>query len=64
MAYNLNPESLPAVRGKLGPPSDVYKRQVPADAAGQPEDDEVDTEEPLDTGMIGSSPSMLSLIHI
>ena len=40
---------------------EIIQRAVPADAAGQPEDDEVDTEEPLDTGMIGSSPSMIEI---
>jgi DNA-binding NtrC family response regulator len=40
---------------------EIIQRAVPPDAAGQPEDDEVDTEEPLDTGMIGSSPSMIEI---
>ena len=40
---------------------DIVRRAAPnADESG-PEDDEIDPEEPLDTGMIGSSPSMIEI---
>jgi len=40
---------------------DIIRRAVPNTADGEPEDDEVDPEEPLNTGMIGSSPSMIEI---
>jgi len=40
---------------------EIIQRAVPAESGGRAEDDEVDTEEPLDTGMIGSSASMVEI---
>jgi len=40
---------------------EIIRRAVPAGGEGEPEDDEVDPEEPLNTGMIGSSPSMIEI---
>jgi DNA-binding NtrC family response regulator len=40
---------------------DIIRRAAPNADDGEPEDDEIDAEEPLNTGMIGSSPSMIEI---
>lgn len=40
---------------------DIIRRAVPNEEDGQSSDDEIDPEEPLNTGMIGSSPSMVEI---
>ena len=40
---------------------DIIRRAVPDNEEGEPDDDEIDPEEPLNTGMIGSSPSMIEI---
>lgn len=40
---------------------DIVRRAAPNKDDGEPEDDEIDPEEPLNTGMIGSSPSMIEI---
>ena len=40
---------------------DIIRRAVPDGGDGEPADDEIDPEEPLNTGMIGSSPSMVDI---
>ena len=40
---------------------DIIRRAAPGDGNGEPDDDDVDPEEPLNTGMIGSSPSMIEI---
>lgn len=40
---------------------DIIHRAAPNPDDNEPEDDEIDAEEPLNTGMIGSSPSMIEI---
>jgi DNA-binding NtrC family response regulator len=40
---------------------DIIRRAAPNAGEDGPEDDEIDAEEPLNTGMIGSSPSMIEI---
>lgn len=40
---------------------DIIRRAVPNEEDGQSSDDEIDPDEPLNTGMIGSSPSMVEI---
>jgi DNA-binding NtrC family response regulator len=40
---------------------DIVRRAAPNPEDAEPEDDEIDPEEPLNTGMIGSSPSMIEI---
>lgn len=40
---------------------DIVRRAAPNPDDNEPEDDEIDPEEPLNTGMIGSSPSMIEI---
>lgn len=40
---------------------DIIRRAVPNGDDGEPPDDDIDPEEPLNTGMIGSSPSMVDI---
>jgi DNA-binding NtrC family response regulator len=40
---------------------DIVRRAAPNPEDNEPEDDEIDVEEPLNTGMIGSSPSMIEI---
>ncbi len=40
---------------------DIIRRAAPNDGDGEPVDDDIDPEEPLNTGMIGSSPSMIEI---
>lgn len=40
---------------------DIVRRAAPNAEDAEPEDDEIDPEEPLNTGMIGSSPSMIEI---
>jgi DNA-binding NtrC family response regulator len=40
---------------------DIVRRAAPNPEDAEPEDDEVESEEPLNTGMIGSSPSMIEI---
>jgi DNA-binding NtrC family response regulator len=40
---------------------DIVRRAAPNPDDNEPEDDELDLEEPLNTGMIGSSPSMIEI---